>query len=137
MAVRRPPMAATLCGMAAKDAIGQYGEDVAVRHLTDAGLRILDRNWRCRAGELDIVAVEGDVLVFCEVKTRSSTMYGAPAEAVIRAKATRIRRLALAWLAARRESGQVDFWAELRFDVVSVLRQRRGAALVEHLRGAF
>jgi putative endonuclease len=89
----------------AKDAIGRYGEDVAARHLTDAGLTILDRNWRCRAGELDIIAVDSGVLVFCEVKTRSSTQFGDPAEAVIGAKAARIRRLAMAWLAAQRESG--------------------------------
>jgi putative endonuclease len=121
----------------ATDAIGRYGEDVAARHLTDAGLTILQRNWRCRAGELDIIAVEGGVLVFCEVKTRSSTRFGLPAEAVIGAKAARIRRLALAWLAAQREAGTGEFWPEMRFDVVSVLRQRQGAASVEHLRGAF
>jgi putative endonuclease len=121
----------------AKDAIGRYGEDVAARHLTDAGLTILDRNWRCRAGELDIIALDSGVLVFCEVKTRSSTQFGDPAEAVIGAKAARIRRLAMAWLAAQRESGHGEFWPEMRFDVVSVLRQRQGAAAVEHLRGAF
>jgi putative endonuclease len=126
-----------LVGVAAKDAIGRYGEDVAARHLTDAGLVILDRNWRCPAGELDIVATDGAVLVFVEVKTRSSTLFGVPAEAVIGAKAARVRRLALAWIAARRESGDTDFWAALRFDVVSVLRQRQGAASVDHLVGAF
>jgi putative endonuclease len=121
----------------ATDAIGRYGEDVAARHLTEAGLTILERNWRCRAGELDIIAVDVGVLVFCEVKTRSSTRFGVPAEAVIGAKAARIRRLALAWLAAQREAGTAEFWPEMRFDVVSVLRQRQGAATVEHLRGAF
>ncbi len=69
--------------MRAKDAVGQYGERVAAQHLIDSGLEILDRNWRCRDGELDIVARDGDVIVFCEVKTRSSTAYGDPAEAVI------------------------------------------------------
>lgn len=123
--------------MRAKDAIGRYGEDVAARHLTDAGLTILERNWRCRGGELDIIAVDAGVLVFCEVKTRSSTQFGLPAEAVIGAKAARIRRLAMAWLASRREAGGGEFWPEMRFDVVSVLRQRQGAAAVEHLRGAF
>jgi putative endonuclease len=121
----------------AKDAIGRYGEDVAARHLADAGLTILERNWRCRGGELDIIAVERGVLVFCEVKTTSSTRFGVPAEAVVGAKALRVRRLAMAWLSARRETGNGDFWPDMRFDVVSVLRQRQGAAIVEHLRGAF
>jgi putative endonuclease len=116
----------------AKDAVGRYGEDVAVRHLQDAGLTVVARNWRCRAGELDVVAVEGGVLVFCEIKTRSSDRFGSPAEAVGPRKARRIRGLAQQWLA---ESG--GWPGDLRFDVVSVLRQPRGAARVEHLRGAF
>jgi len=122
--------------MRAKDAIGRYGEDVAVRRLGEDGLTILERNWRCRDGEIDIVGVDGRTLVFCEVKTRSSHLYGAPAEAITKAKAARLRRLALQWLAARREAGGEEFWTELRFDVVSVTRSQRGAAVVEHLRGA-
>jgi putative endonuclease len=54
----------------AKDALGRHGEEVAARHLAAAGLVILDRNWRCAAGEIDIVAADGDALVICEVKTR-------------------------------------------------------------------
>jgi putative endonuclease len=123
--------------MRAKDAIGRYGESVAARHLSDAGLTIIERNWRCREGELDLIAVEGDVLVFCEVKTRSSEAFGDPAEAVAGRKAARIRKLAVCWLAERRDSGESDFWPQIRFDVVSVLRQPRGAASVVHLRGAF
>jgi putative endonuclease len=117
--------------MAAKDAVGAYGERVAVRHLEAAGMVVLDRNWRCREGELDVVARDGDTLVFCEVKTRRGTRYGSPAEAVVRAKARRLRRLALYWLA---ESGLHP--PALRFDVVAVLAHSRGAADVEHLRGA-
>lgn len=117
--------------------MGRYGERVAERHLADAGLTILARNWRCPAGELDLVARDGAVLVFCEVKTRSSTDFGDPAEAVIRTKATRIRGLALRWLAEQRDLGGSAFWPELRFDVVSVVRQRSGAASVRHVRGAF
>ena len=116
----------------AKDAIGRYGEDVAARHLQQAGFELLDRNWRCPRGEIDIVAWDGSILVFCEVKTRSSLDFGTPAEAVGPVKARRIRALACQWLLANRPA-----YAELRFDVVSVLRQRQGAALVEHLRGAF
>ena len=77
-AARRPGI---VSAMAAKDGIGRYGERVAARHLTDAGLTILDRNWRCREGEVDVVAREGQVLVFVEVKTRSTTRYGVPAAA--------------------------------------------------------
>lgn len=121
--------------MHAKDAVGQYGQRVAEQHLVDAGLTVVDRNWRCPDGELDIVATEGPVLVFCEVKTRSSTAYGDPAEAVLGAKARRLRRLALRWLADQQAYGDPRYWPELRFDVVSVLRQPRGAAAVRHLRG--
>jgi len=123
--------------MRAKDAVGQYGERVAARHLVEAGLTILACNWRCPDGELDIVARDGDVLVFCEVKTRSSTTFGDPSEAVIGRKAARLRRLAVYWLTEQRDAGAHDFWPEMRFDVVSVLRSPRGAAQVRHLRGAF
>ncbi|MFI5957230.1 YraN family protein [Cryptosporangium sp. NPDC051539] len=118
--------------MGAKQAVGAYGERVAVRHLQQAGLTVLDRNWRCSDGELDIVAREGDALVFCEVKTRRSGRYGVPAEAVVAAKVVRLRRLAAQWI---RASGLHP--GTVRFDVVSVRPQRSGAAHVEHLRGAF
>jgi putative endonuclease len=116
----------------AKGAIGRFGEEVAARHLTGAGLRILDRNWRCAEGELDIVAADGDVLVFCEVKTRSGAGFGDPAEAVTAAKSARIRRLGLRWLAAHGIG-----WRDLRFDVITVLRRPEGGPLVRHIRDAF
>jgi putative endonuclease len=115
-----------------KDAVGRYGEDVAARHLVDAGFDVLARNWRCAAGEIDIVARDGDVVVICEVKTRSSTAFGVPAEAVTPTKAARLRELALWWLREHPAGG-----SPVRFDVVSVLRSRAGAATVQHLRGAF
>ena len=115
-----------------KDAVGRFGEDVAVRHLTGAGLRILDRNWRCAEGELDIVAEDGDTLVFCEVKTRSGSGFGDPSEAVTAAKSARIRRLSLRWLAAHGIG-----WHDLRFDVVTVVRRPGASPLVRHLRNAF
>ena len=115
-----------------KAALGLFGEQLAVRHLEVAGLRILDRNWRCVEGEIDIVAADGDTLVVCEVKTRSGTAFGDPAEAVAGPKAARLRRLALRWLAVH-EAG----WRDLRFDVVTVVRRRDGDPLVRHLRGAF
>ncbi|MDP9433006.1 MAG: YraN family protein [Actinomycetota bacterium] len=118
--------------MAAKDGLGRYGEDVAVQHLERGGLRVVSRNWRCNEGELDVVGYDGDVLVVVEVKTRSGVGFGSPAEAVTGRKAQRIRRLACRWLMEHRPQ-----YSELRFDVVSVLRPSRGAAQVEHLRGAF
>lgn len=118
--------------MAMKDAIGRYGEQVAASYLERAGFALLDRNWRCAEGEIDLVARDGDVLVFCEVKTRSGVGFGDPAEAVVAAKTERLRRLALRWMASHGVLGR-----ELRFDVVSVLRQPRGAARVRHLKGAF
>jgi putative endonuclease len=118
--------------MRAKDTVGAYGERVAARHLVDAGLVVLDQNWRCADGELDIVARDGATLVFCEVKTRRTATFGLPAEAVGAAKVRRIRRLATLWIAA---SGLRP--SEVRFDVLSVHPQTSGAARVEHMRGAF
>lgn len=115
----------------AKDALGAYGERLAADHLRAAGMTVLECNWRCRLGELDIVARDGDVLVVCEVKTRSSTRFGHPLEAVTAAKAARLRRLAAAWIAERRVHP-----ADVRVDLVGVVRSRGGGpAAVEHVRG--
>jgi len=111
-------------------ALGAYGERVAARHLVDEGLVVLDRNWRCDAGEIDLVLRDGDVLVFCEVKTRSGTAYGHPLEAVDAVKTERLVRLGDRW----REEHDVAV-TDVRFDVVAVLRSTRGAAEVEHVRG--
>ena len=113
-------------------ALGSYGERVAVRALTEAGLQVLDRNWRCREGELDVVAREGDTLVFCEVKTRTGSGFGHPAEAVTAAKRRRLRLLARAWLAAHDQHAP-----DLRFDVVGVRVPVAGPPRVTHLRNAF
>lgn len=118
--------------MSATHAVGAYGERVAARHLTAAGLVILARNWRDRGGEIDIVARDGDTLVFCEVKTRRSNVCGVPAEAVGPVKAARIRRLARIWLASHQETAR-----RIRFDVLSVWPQPHGAARIEHLKDAF
>jgi putative endonuclease len=112
--------------------LGGHGERIAAAYLTDAGLRVLDRNWRCREGELDIVAREGEALVFCEVKTRRGVGYGHPVEAVTVAKQRRLRTLAQRWLAAHDEHAP-----DLRFDVVGVLVRPDRPALVTHLRAAF
>ncbi|MDD7941136.1 YraN family protein [Actinomycetospora lutea] len=117
-------------------ALGRRGEDVAAEHLAARGLTVIERNWRCREGELDLVAAEGDRLVVAEVKTRSGTGFGLPAEAVTRGKAARIRRLAQRWLAERHAAGGSGF-AEVRFDVLAVLVTRGAAPQVEHYEGAF
>ncbi|GEL17779.1 YraN family protein [Pseudonocardia asaccharolytica] len=118
--------------MAAKDALGRRGEDVAVEYLEKRGLVVLTRNWRCRDGELDVVATDADKLVVCEVKTRSGTGFGEPAEAVTGRKAARIRRVTQAWLAAHKVR-----WCEVRFDVVAVLIEPGHPATLQHYEAAF
>jgi putative endonuclease len=113
-----------------RGALGRYGEDVAARHLAGLGLVVLDRNWRCPAGEIDLVLRDGDVLVVCEVKTRSSDACGSPHEAITPAKLDRLGRLGLLWAEAHAVHP-----AEMRIDLVAVLRPRRGPATVEHVRG--
>lgn len=120
--------------MLVKDAVGRFGEDLAARRLAAAGLQVLERNWRCSDGELDIVALDGDTLCFIEVKTRSTTAFGAPVEAMTPAKVARIHRLALRWQDEHRESVG---WRAWRFDVVSVVRLGPDGPTVEHLRGVF
>ena len=122
--------------MRAKDVLRRFGEELAVRHLIAGGAEILDRNWRCGDGELDIVALDGGTLVFCEVKTRTGAWRGTPAEAVDARKVARIRRLAVRWLAEHPpRSGPV------RFDLVAVSRDvtpgQPGSVHVDHRRGAF
>jgi putative endonuclease len=110
-------------------ALGAHGEDVAAAWYTAQGYEVVARNWRCREGELDLIVRSGRTYVFCEVKTRTSDRFGAPVEAVTKAKQQRLRRLAAKWLesAAPRPAGQI------RFDVASV----RAAGGVEVLEGAF
>ncbi|MGH4015598.1 MAG: YraN family protein [Pseudonocardiaceae bacterium] len=112
--------------------LGRRGEDLAAEYLTAAGLVVLSRNWRCRDGELDLVATDRERLIVCEVKTRSGTGYGEPSEGVTAAKAARIRRVTASWLRAHRVG-----WCEIRFDILAVLYPQDGTATVEHLRGAF
>ena len=116
--------------MRAKDVLGQRGEQAAADYLESRGLRILDRNWRCADGEIDIVAVERQVLVVCEVKSRTSMRYGGPLEAVSRAKRARLRRLAVQWLNAH----GIRF-DEVRIDVVGLLYEGTGGFTIEHVRG--
>jgi putative endonuclease len=110
--------------------VGDRGEDLACAHLEGLGWQVVDRNWRCREGELDVVALDADgELVFCEVKTRRSTRCGAPVEAVGHAKAQRLRRLAWAWLAANERRGDA-----FRIDVIGVLAPPGAPVELQHLR---
>ena len=115
---------------ARNQAIGSYGERVAADHLRSLGMVMLAANWRCRYGEVDLVARDGTALVFCEVKTRSGTSHGTPVEAVTGRKAARLRRLAAHWL----EIHDVRPSA-VRIDVVSVLVPAKGAPRVERVAG--
>jgi putative endonuclease len=114
----------------AKDVLGRQGEQLAVEYLQQAGMRILDRNWRCAEGEIDIVAAERRALVICEVKTRSGVRYGTPLEAITRKKRSRLRRLAVRWLVAHG-----ILFDEIRIDVIGVLRSESGEFTVQHVRG--
>jgi putative endonuclease len=114
----------------AKDLLGQQGEELAAKLLTEAGLSVIGRNWRCTLGEIDIVALDGRTLVICEVKTRSGVRFGTPIEAVTRPKAHRLRRLAVAWVRAH---GLV--FDQIRIDVIGVLRAPSGEFSLEHVRG--
>jgi putative endonuclease len=110
--------------------LGAYGEQLAARYLSDRGLTVVDRNWRCAHGEIDLVARDGDCLVFCEVKTRTSERFGGPVEAVHGVKLARLRRLAAAWL----QSHDLRV-GRVRIDVIGILRPACGPAVVRHLEG--
>ena len=97
-------------------ALGAAGEAQAAAWYEANGYRIIARNWRCRDGEIDLIATRDRVVVFCEVKTRSSAAFGTPAEAVTHAKRTKLRRLAARWL----DEHEVRP-AGVRFDVAAIL----------------
>lgn len=117
--------------MAAKDELGARGERLAERHLLRTGMTLLDRNWRCPQGEIDLVLRDGDEVVFVEVKTRSSVAFGHPLEAITAAKLARLRRLAGAWCEAHPGAGRI------RIDAVAVIAPRDLPAVIEHLERVF
>ncbi len=112
---------------------GAEGEQQAAEWYAAQGYRVVARNWRCESGELDLVVARAGELIFCEVKTRSSSRYGTPAEAVTPAKQRRLRTLAASFLAAHGDTpGLPGRGARVRFDVASVLAGR-----VEVIESAF
>ena len=117
--------------MATKDALGRRGEDAAALLLAGEGWTLVARNWRCREGELDIVAVDGADLVVVEVKTRSSELYGHPLEAVDDRKRRRLLRLAAAWAAEHPGHAR---GRRLRVDAIAVTGRSPETFVLEHLR---
>ena len=110
--------------------LGAQGEAIAGDYLEGLGCRILDRNWRNRYGELDLVVADRSVVVAVEVKTRSGTGYGSPLEAVTARKAARLRRLLLDWVRAHARSA-----SGLRVDVIGIVLRSGVAPQIDHLRG--
>ncbi len=113
--------------MAHKDDLGRTGEKRAAEHLTALGWQVIDRNWRCRQGEIDIVALDGSTTVMVEVKTRSSLAFGHPLDAITPRKLARLKRLAGAWCEQHPASRHI------RLDVIGVVIGRDGTT-VDHLR---
>ena len=111
---------------------GQRGEDMAAAYLQGEGYIIMERNFRSRSGELDLVCHRDGVIVFVEVKTRHSLLFGSGAEGVTRSKQARIRRLALEYL-----NFQEEWWSEIRFDVISILWHDEKHHSLEHFQAAF
>lgn len=111
---------------------GHRGEDLAVDFLFAKGYRILTRNWRIKAGEIDIIAQDGDTLVFCEVKSRSSTRFGTGAEAVDARKQRKIMQVATLYLQRYRLSNQ-----RCRFDVIEILQPEQDQPQIQHFINAF
>ncbi len=108
--------------------VGVLGEEHVAKFLISNGWRILDRNWRIKEGEIDLIATREDsLLIFVEVKTRSSATHGDPLEAINPVKAQRIQRLALAWLATHGRLG-----SEYRIDVAGVLITRSGEFILDY-----
>ena len=118
--------------MHARERIGRDGEEAAWAAYRRRGFRLLERNWRTRAGELDLILVREDLVVFCEVKTRTGVVFGGPFEAVTAAKQRKIRGLAEHFLVQRRLRP-----AAVRFDVASVTAIRNGRPSVHLFEGAF
>ncbi len=115
-------------GADSRRALGQSGEDQAAAWYEANGYEVVTRNWRCRDGEIDVIARRGRTHVFCEVKARTSDAFGIPAEAVTPRKQARIRRLAARWLA----DNAIGASGPVRFDVAAILAGR-----LEIIEGAF
>lgn len=117
--------------MAQKQVLGKYGEDLAAQYLYDRGYQIVDRNWRCSTGEIDLVALHHGRYIFVEVKTRNGTGFGHPFEAITSNKVSRMRKLVAQWCIANEKAG-----VSVRLDAIAVLISG-GRVAVEHLKQVF
>lgn len=117
--------------MAQKQILGKYGEDLAAQYLNDRGYEIVDRNWRCSTGEIDLVAFHRGRYIFVEVKTRSGTGFGHPFEAITSNKVSRMRKLVAQWCISNEKAG-----VNVRLDAIAVLIVG-GRVAVEHLKQVF
>lgn len=111
---------------------GQEGEELAARYLEEQGYKILERNYRCALGEIDIIACDNEDLVFIEVKTRTSRAFGYPQESITRSKQFRLKKIALKYLAEKR-----PLYRNYRFDVVSILMRNGKIDSIDVIRNAF
>jgi len=111
--------------------LGRWGEAIAADYLGSKGLSIVERGFRCRFGEIDIIAQNSEVLVFCEVKTRMSETFGSPQEAVSWSKQRRLTKTAGWYLNQRSWDG------DLRFDVIAILAPKGREPLIEWIQDAF
>ena len=116
--------------MADKDALGRAGEDRAARYLQEQGFAVLGRNWRCRAGEIDLVVADAATVIVVEVKTRRGEAFGHPFEAIDARKRARLWRLAVAWASEHREAVQ---GRRLRIDAIGLTGAEPVTARLEHL----
>ncbi|UNS99271.1 YraN family protein [Streptomyces tubbatahanensis] len=116
--------------------MGRYGEDLAARRLREAGMTVLERNWRCAEGEIDLIARDADAVVICEVKTRRAVPFQHPMGGLPPAKTARLRRLAARWLTERwiARYGQPPVGG-VRIDLVGIVLPDRGAPVLQHVRG--
>lgn len=110
--------------------LGRWGEAYAAAYVERHGLRVIERNWRCTHGEIDIIALDRGQVVFIEVKTRRDHARGTPLESITAEKLMRLRRLARTWLREHAHTGVVA-----RIDAIAITRPRTGATVVEHVRG--
>lgn len=116
--------------MGDRQGLGREGEQAAANYLTERGMQIVARNWRCRHGEIDIIARDGTVLVFCEVKTRRGSAFGGPLAAVTPTKVGRMRRLASMWLS---QAG--GHRGSIRLDVLGLVHHPDGTYAIDHVQG--